>query len=100
MNTYRATSDIVACTLSRSELEETGAAWQKLFRLSLVSRDEVSGGLRLVFHAGSADALRQLIDVERECCRWITFELDGGTVTMTSPGAGASAIREMWVVKE
>jgi hypothetical protein len=100
MNTYRATSDIVACTLSRSELEETGAAWQKLFRLSLVSRDEVPGGLRLLFHAGSADALRQLIDIERECCRWITFELDGATVTMTSPGPGAAAIREMWVVKE
>jgi len=100
METYRATSDIVACTLSRSELEETGAAWQKLFRLSLVSRDEVPDGLRLAFHPGSADALRQLIDIERECCRWITFELDGATVTMTSPGAGAAAIREMWVVKE
>jgi len=100
MNTYRATSDVVACTLSRSELEETGAAWQKLFRLSLVSRDEVPDGLRLVFHPGSADALRHLIDVERECCRWITFELDGAAVTMTSPGAGAAAIREMWVVKE
>ena len=100
METYRATSDIVACTLSRSELEETGTAWQKLFRLSLISRDEVPGGLRLVFHPGSADALRQLIDIERECCRWITFELDAASVTMTSPGAGASAIREMWVVKE
>jgi hypothetical protein len=100
METYRATSDIVACTLSRSELEETGAAWQKLFRLSLVSRDEVPDGLRLVFHPGSADALRQLIEVERECCRWITFELDGATVTMTSPGPGAATIREMWVVKE
>jgi len=100
MNTYRATSDVVACTLSRSELEATGAAWQKLFRLSLVSRDEVPDGLRLVFHPGTVEALRQLIDVERECCRWITFELDGATVTMTSPGAGAAAIREMWVVKE
>jgi hypothetical protein len=100
METYRATSDIVACSLSRTELEDTAAAWQKLLRLSLLSRDEVPGGLRLALHPGSADALRSLIDIERECCRWITFELDGATVTMTSPGAGASAIREMWVVKE
>ena len=100
METYRATSDIVACTLSRSELEETGTAWQKLFRLSLASLDEVPDGLRLVFHPGSAEALRQLVDVERACCQWITFELDVATLTMTSPGAGASAIREMWVVKE
>lgn len=99
METYRATSDIVACSLSHSELEETGAAWQKLFRLSLASRDEVPGGLRLVFHPGSSEALRKLIDVERECCPWITFELDGASVTMTSSEAGASAIREMWVVK-
>ena len=100
METYRATSDIVACTLSRADLEDTRTAWQKLFRASLVARDEVPGGLRLAFHPGSAEALRQLIDVERECCRWITFELEGATVTMTSPGAGAAAIREMWVVKE
>lgn len=100
METFRATSDIVACTLTRSELEETGSAWQKLFRLSLASRDEVPGGLRLVFHPGSAEALRQLVDIERECCKWITFELEGASVTMTSPGAGAAAIREMWVVKE
>lgn len=100
METYRATSDIVACTLSRTELEDTAAAWQKLFRRSLISRDEVPGGLRLAFHSGSAPALRALIDIERECCAWITFELDGPTVTMTSPGAGESAIREMWVVKE
>lgn len=100
METFRATSDIVACSLSRTELEDTAAAWQKLFRLSLLSRYEVPGGLRLAFHPGSAAALRSLIDIERECCRWITFELDGATATMTSPGAGASAIREMWVVKE
>ena len=100
METFRATSDIVACSLTRSELEETGAAWQKLFRLSLASRNEVPGGLRLVFHPGSAEALRQLVDIERECCPWITFVLDGASVTMTSPGAGASAIREMWVVRE
>ena len=100
METYRATSDIVACTLSRSELEETSSAWQKLFRLSLASREEVPGGLRLAFHPGSAAALRQLVDIERDCCAWITFELDGATVTMTSPGTGASAIREMWVVRK
>ena len=100
METYRATSDIVACSLTSAELEKTSSAWQKLFRLSLASRVEVPDGLRLVFHPGSADALRRLIDIERECCPWITFELDGASVTMTATGAGASAIREMWVVKE
>jgi hypothetical protein len=98
METYRATSQTVACTLTQEDLRETRRAWQKLFRQSLVSRREVPGGLRLEVHPGSADALRQLIDIERNCCSWITFELDGPVVTMTSPGAGEAAVREMWVV--
>ena len=98
METYDATSDAIACTLTQDDLRETRKAWQKLFRLSLVSRDEVPGGLRLSVHPSSAAALRQLIDIERECCRWITFALDGPVVTMTAPGAGESAIRAMWIV--
>ncbi len=96
METYRARSNVVACTLSPDDLKETEKAWHKLLRLSLVSRQEVAGGLRLEVHPGSADALRSLIDIERDCCRWITFELDGPVVTMTSPGDGEAAIREMW----
>jgi hypothetical protein len=98
MQTYRATSQTIACTLTPGDLQETQRAWQKLFRLSLVSRDEVRGGVRLEVHPGSADALRQLVDVERECCAWATFELDGPILTITSPGAGESAIRQMWVI--
>jgi hypothetical protein len=98
METYRATTDVIACTLTPDDLKETQQAWQKLFRLSLVSREEVPGGLRLAFHPRSAEALRSLVDVERDCCRWITFELDGPVVTMTSPGAGEAALREMWSV--
>ena len=100
MDIIRATSDTVTCTLTPADLEDVGSAWQKLFRLSLVSREEVPGGLRLAMHPGSAPALRELIDIERRCCRWITFELDKATVTMTAAGAGASAIREMWVMRE
>lgn len=96
VETYRASSDVIACTLTPEDLKETEQAWRKLLGLSLVSRREVTGGLRLEVHPGSADALRSLIDIERDCCRWITFELDGPVVTMTSPGDGEAAIREMW----
>ena len=100
METYRATSETIACTLSPAELRDTQAAWQKLFRLSLISRQVVPGGLRLVVHEGSAEALRRLVEIERDCCAWITFELDGPSVTMTGAGPAASAIREVWVVEE
>jgi hypothetical protein len=98
MDTYRATSNTIMCTLSRDELSDTRGAWQKLFRTALVVREEIPGGLRLQVRDDSAEALRQLIDIERECCRWITFRLDGPLVSMTAEGAGESALREMWVV--
>lgn len=97
MSTIRATSNTIACTLSADELEDVGAAWQKLFRTSLLARDVVPGGLRLTVHPGGELALRQLIDIEAECCRWITFELGGPTVTMTAEGDGEQVIRTMWV---
>jgi hypothetical protein len=98
MDTYRATSNTIMCTLSRDELSDTRAAWQKLFRTALVVREEIPGGLRLLVREDSAEALRQLIDIERDCCRWITFRLDGPQVSMTAEGAGESAVREMWVI--
>ena len=98
MDTYRATSDTIMCTLSKDDLVDTRAAWQKLFRTALVVREDIPGGLRLLVREDSAEALRQLIDIERECCLWITFRLDGPQVWMTADGAGEAAIRESWVV--
>jgi hypothetical protein len=52
--------------------------------------------LRLTVHPGAEAALTQLIDIESECCKWITFELDGPRVTMTAEGGGELVIRTMW----
>jgi hypothetical protein len=98
MPTYRASSDTIVCTLTQDELRDTRYAWQKLFRTALIARDEIPGGIRLVVNEGSAVALRQLIEVERDCCQWINFDLDGSTVSMTADEAGAAAIRQMWIV--
>lgn len=96
MTVYRATSATIACSLTASELEETESAWRKLARLSLLAREEIPDGVRLEFHPGSAAALRRLVDVERACCPWITFDLQGSLVSLTAPGPGATVIREMW----
>jgi hypothetical protein len=98
VETYHATSKTIVCTLSKDELSDTRSAWQKLFRTALLVREEIPGGLRLVVNEGSAEALRQLIDIERDCCRWITFELDGPTVSMTADGVGVWALRAMWSI--
>jgi hypothetical protein len=97
VETIKATSDTIMCTLSTAELRDTEAAWQRLFREWLVARDPVPGGLRLTVIPKAEPALRQLVDVEVGCCRWISFEIDGPSVAMTAAGeAGEQAIREMW----
>jgi hypothetical protein len=98
VETYRATSETIVCTLSKEELSDTRAAWQKLFRTALLVREEIPGGLRLVVNDASAEALRQLIEIERGCCRWITFELDGPAVSMTAAGPGKFVLRAMWAM--
>jgi hypothetical protein len=97
MTRIEATSRTIACTLSFEDLQDVGAAWQKLLRNSLVSRDLNPRGLRLTVHPGAEAALKQLIDIEAVCCKWNTFALEGGSVTMTAEGAGQQVIRAMWV---
>jgi hypothetical protein len=96
METIKATSVTIMCTLSDAELKDAAAAWERLFREWLVSRELIPGGLRLTVVPNAEPALRQLIDREVECCRWITFQFDGPSVTLTATGEGEQTIREMW----
>jgi hypothetical protein len=97
VETIKATSPTIMCTLSEAELEDVGAGWQRLFGEWLVARELVPGGLRLTVIPSAEAALRQLVDIEVECCKWINFVIDGPTVTMTAVGdAGERTIREMW----
>jgi hypothetical protein len=43
VETFRATSDTIACTLSHEELRDTTSAWQKLLRTALLERAEIPG---------------------------------------------------------
>ena len=61
MDTFRATSDTIACTLTPDDLKETQAAWDKLLRVSLVSREEVPGGLRLIVHPGRLALVEEIV---------------------------------------
>lgn len=97
MEVIKATSARVMCTLSEAELKDAAGAWQRLFREWLVARELVPGGLRLTVVPSAEPALRQLVDMEVECCRWITFEFDGPSVQLTAASEeGEQAIQEMW----
>lgn len=86
----------IACTLTPGELQDRGAAWQKLFASGMLHRVVIPGGIMLRADPGAAGALSDLVALERECCAWIDFKVDGSTVRMTAPGAGAEVLAGMF----
>lgn len=92
-----ADSPAIVCTLSAEELHNREGAWVKLLASGLVRRDMVPGGIRLIAEPGAAAALLELIELERDCCAWIQFEVrDGAEVTMTADGEGEVVLAEMF----
>ena len=87
----------IACSLSAADLRDREAAWRRLLTTSLVSRDVVPGGIRLAVHPGSVPSLLELVNLERACCPWIDFVVEGASVTITAEGDGETAIRSMFV---
>src|ERR1700704_1005350 len=87
----------IACTLSAADLKDRERAWTKLMGSGLVERERVPGGIRLSPAPGAAEALIQLINLERECCAWIDFEIGAGSVVMlTAAGDGEAALAGMF----
>jgi hypothetical protein len=87
----------IACTLSADDLRDREGAWMKLMNSGLVKREPVSGGIRLSAAPGAAAALLELVELERECCAWIQFEVrDGAVVTLTAEGDGEAVLAEMF----
>jgi hypothetical protein len=88
----------IVCTLSASDLQDRRGAWDKLMGSGLVAREVVPGGIRMRPAPGAAAALIELIDLERECCAWIQFEVsDGSVVTLRAEGDGAAVLAGMFV---
>jgi hypothetical protein len=87
----------IACTLSAADLKDRERAWRKLMGSGLVERDRVPGGIRLSPAPGAAEALVQLINLERECCAWIDFAVSEGSVaTLTADADGEVILAGMF----
>jgi hypothetical protein len=88
----------IACTLSAADLEDREAAWKKLMGSGLVERYPVPGGIRLHAAPHASAALIDLIDLERDCCAWIRFEVtDESVVTITAEGDGEAVLAGMFL---
>ena len=93
----------IACTLTAADLGDRQRAWAKLLSSGLVDRDQVPGGIRLRAAPGASAALLELIDLERDCCAWIEFEIaqdpaTGSTdVVLTADADGQTILVGMFV---
>jgi len=87
----------IACTLTATELKDRGKAWLKLWASGLLSRRRVGGGIRLHADPGAEKALMDLIDLERECCAWIDYAVEGSSVTLTAEGDGEAVLAGMFL---
>jgi len=63
----------------------------------LVRREVVPGGIRLSAATGAAAALIELIDLERECCAWIQFDVSGGSVVTLTADGGEAVLAGMFL---
>jgi hypothetical protein len=91
----------IACTLTAADLQSRSEAWRRLLLSGEVVRLRVSGGIQLRPSPAAASSLLELIDLERECCSWIDFEVSrDSTVTLTAEGDGEAVLTGMFLIPE
>jgi hypothetical protein len=74
----RELSELVACTLTDTDLKTQRERWINLGENFGLGRYETTDGLRLTFKAHPAvqAELQALIDVENECCSWAAWSVE------------------------
>jgi hypothetical protein len=90
-------TDALVCSLTPEAITAGRAGLLPGLADLAIARDVTPDGYRLIF-AASSDTLLQLarvIDAERQCCRWLRFDLQvppaGGPFVLTLSGpAGAT----------
>ena len=79
-------SELVACTLSDTDLKSQRERWLALGENFGLGREETVDGLRLSFryHPQIQKELEELVAVENECCSWAAWNVarEGDTLVM------------------
>jgi hypothetical protein len=88
----------IACSLSPGELVERGDDWSALLSRALVSADRIASGVRLTVRPAAAAELARLVDLERGCCPWMSFDFERPeTVAVTASGEGVEVLALMFL---
>jgi hypothetical protein len=69
---------VIACSLNLEELDSRRARWTALASRSLLGIETTRRGLRLLFagNDGVETELRELAQLERDCCPFATWNVD------------------------
>ena len=95
-------SELIACTLSDTDLKSQRERWLALGENFGLGRHETEDGLRLSFrsHPEIRQELEALVAVERECCSWAAWSVEdeGDTLVMAarSEGMGVTTLHGMF----
>lgn len=98
----RELSELVACTLTDTDLKTQRERWLAVGTSFGVGREQTAAGLTLTFrdHPAVERELRALVAVENDCCSWASWsvERDAGVlaVVATSKGEGVATLHGMF----
>jgi hypothetical protein len=88
----------LACTLDRTALEGRESLIAKLGRDGLRSSELAGAHARLAFDPVVAARLRELVEAERQCCRFLDFALeerpDAAVLDIDGPDDAAPVIAD------
>ena len=88
----------IACTLTPSDVPGRLRRWQRLHERAAPSAELSAGRLEIRYRAadGVLDELRALVDAERSCCAFVTWDVtdtDGRpTVRVSAPAGRPEAV--------
>jgi hypothetical protein len=95
-------SELVACTLSNTDLKSQRERWLALGENFGFGRQETENGLRLSFrsHPAIREELDALVAVENECCAWADWSVEGDDQVLVmaarSEGTGVETLHGMF----
>lgn len=89
----------VSCTLNDGQMSERRRRWHALADRAFVDRVQTGRGLRLVFRDGDRveEELRELAELERECCAFADWSVSGTVLDVSGTSAeGIAAVQAMF----
>ncbi len=91
----------IACSLNGEQRTTREDDWRDLLEDALIERRPIPGGIALRLHGrpSAVSRLRELIELERQCCSWIDWEIteaDPVVVEATSSREDGAPLLARW----